>query len=166
MQSDTQRCHGATVAMLTNRVGCLRVQEINIKLWRNDGADDWTVELNGRRHEHVCAQEIEDLIEAAVSVAEKSLTDEQRGTLYRSEIIPELSSKWVEVTEPQSAIEHQLDKWIKQVSEANDELATALHRLMRSFELLLAGQRTPEANAILAQAERALKAASMAKNVA
>jgi hypothetical protein len=142
------------------------VQEINVKLWRNDGADDWSAEINGLRHEHVCAQEIEDLIEAAVSVAERSLTDEQRGTLYRSEIVPELSSKWVEVTQPQSAIEHQLDRWVKQVSEANDELATALYRLKQSFELLLSGQKIPEANAILAQAERALKAASMAKHVA
>ncbi len=142
------------------------MQEINIKLWRNDGADDWSVEINELRHEHVCAHEMGELVEAAMAVAEKSLTDEQRGAHYRSEIISQLSSKWVEVTRPQSAIEHQLDKWIKQVSGANDELATALYRLKRSFELLLAGQKIPEANAILAQAERALKAATMAKNVA
>jgi hypothetical protein len=146
------------------------VQEINIKLWRNDGAGDWSIEINGLRHEHVCAQEIEDLVEATVSVAEKkSLTDEQRGALYRSEIVSELSSpstKWVEVTEPQSAIEHQLDKWIKQVSEANNELATALNRLKHSFELLLAGQKIADANEVLSQVERALKSASRVKNVA
>jgi hypothetical protein len=145
------------------------MQEINIKLWRNDGAEDWSIEINGLRHEHVCAQEIEDLIEATVSVAEKSLTDEQRGALYRSEILSELSlssTKWVEVTEPQSAIEHQLDKWIKQVSEANNELATALNRLKHSFELLLAGQNIADAKEVLSQVERALKSASMVKNVA
>jgi hypothetical protein len=142
------------------------MQEIGIKLWRHDGAEDWSIEINGLRHEHVCAQEIEDLIEAAVSVAEKSLTDEQRGALYRSEIVPELSSKWVEVTQPQSAIEHQLDKWVKQVSEANDELATALNRLKHSFELLLSGQTIADANEVLSQVERALKSASMVKNVA
>ena len=114
------------------------MREINIKLWRNDRAEDWSIEINGLRHEHVCAQEMEDLIEAAVSIAEKSLTDEQRGAFYRSEILSELgspSTKWVEVTEPQSAIEHQLDQWIKQVSETNNELATALNRLKLSFEL-------------------------------
>ena len=145
------------------------MQEIGIKLGRDDGAGDWSIEINGLRHEHVCAQEVEDLIEAAVSVAEKSLTDEQRGSFYRSEILSELSSpstKWVEVTEPQSAIEHQLDQWIKQVSGANNELATALNRLKRSFELLLAGQKIADANEVLSQAERALKSASMVKNVA
>ena len=34
------------------------MQEINIKLWRNDGAEDWSIEINGLRHEHVCAQEM------------------------------------------------------------------------------------------------------------
>jgi len=145
------------------------VQEIKIKLWRNDGAEDWSIEISGLRHEHVCAQEMKDLIEAAVFVAEKSFKDEQRGALYRSEIISDLSSpstNWVEVMRPESAIEHQLDKWIKQVTAANDELATALNRLKQSFELLRAGQKIPDANAILAQAERALKAAQNAKNVA
>jgi hypothetical protein len=139
------------------------VQEISIKLWRNDGAEDWSIEISGLRHEHVCAQEMRDLIEATVFVAEKSLTDERRGALYRSEIISELSSpstKWVEVVRPESAIEHQLDKWIKQLSEANNELATALYRLEDSFELLLAGQKIEE---VLSQVERALKSACMAR---
>jgi hypothetical protein len=139
------------------------VQEINIKLCRNDGAEDWSIEISGLRHEHVSAQEMRDLIEATVFVAEKSLTDERRGALFRSEIISELSSpstKWVEVVRPESAIEHQLDKWIKQLSEANNELATALYRLEDSFELLLAGQKIEE---VLSQVERALKSACMAR---
>jgi len=96
--------------------------------------------------------------------------DEQRdAALYRSEIISELSSastNWVEITEPQSAIEHQLEKWITQVSEANDELATALKRLKHSFLLLLSGQKIADATEVLAQVEGALKSANMAKNVA
>ncbi len=100
---------------------------------------------------------------------EKSLTDEERGARYRSEIISELispSTKWVEVREPQSAIEDQLDKWIKQVSETNNELATALSRIKHSFEVLLAGQKIADANEVLSQVEGALKSASMVKNVA
>src|SRR5579862_689649 len=95
-----------------------------------------------------------DLIEAAVFVTEKSLTGELRGALYRSEIISDLSSpstKWVEDMRPESAIEDQLGKWIKQVSEANDELATALYRLKDCFELLLAGQRIADAKEVLSE---------------
>jgi hypothetical protein len=146
------------------------MHEIGIRLWSNDGAEDWSIEINGLRHEHVCAQEMEELVEAAMVVAERSLLAEQQGgDRYRKEIISELNSSstpWVEVTRPRSAIEHQLDKWIKQVTETNDELATALIRLKRSIELLLAGQKIPEVDAVLAQAERALKAAQKAKNVA
>jgi len=146
------------------------MQELGIKLWRNDGVEDWSIEINGLRHEHVCAQEMEELVEAAMVVAERSsLAEQHEGALDRTEIISELNSSptmWVEVTQPQSAIEHQLDKWIKQVTGANDELATVLIRLQQAFELLLAGQKIPEANALLAQAERALKAAQKAKNVA
>ncbi len=143
------------------------MQEINIKLWRNYVAEDWSIEINGLRHEHVYAQEMKDLIEATVFVAEKSLTDERRRALYRSEIISEFgspSTKWVEVMRPESAVEHQLDEWIKQVFEANNELATALYRLKDSFERLLAGQKIADANEVLSQVERAF--ASMARNVA
>jgi hypothetical protein len=146
------------------------MQEIGIRLWRNAGAEDWSIEINGLRHEHVCAQEMEELVEAAVVAAERSLLAEQHESAhYGKEIISELNSSstmWVEVTRPQSAIEHQLDKWIKQVTAANDELATALNRLKHAFELLRAGQKIPEANAVLAQAEKALKAAQNAKHVA
>jgi hypothetical protein len=146
------------------------MQEIGIRLWRNDGAEDWSIEINGLRHEHVCAQEMEELVEAALVVAERSLLAEKHdGDGHRTEIISELNSSpatWVEVTRPRSAIEHQLDKWIKQVTETNEELATALIRVKHSIELLLAGQKIPDVNAILAQAERALMAAQKAKNVA
>jgi hypothetical protein len=145
------------------------VQGINIKLRRNEGAEDWSIEISGLRHEHVCAQEMKDLIEAAVFVAEKPSSDERPGALERSEIISELSSpstNWVEVMRPESAIEHQLDEWIKQVSEANNELATALYRLKDCFELLLEGQRIADAKEVLSQVERALESACMARNVA
>jgi hypothetical protein len=37
------------------------MQEINIKLWRNNGAGDWSIAINALRHEHVCAQETDEL---------------------------------------------------------------------------------------------------------
>jgi len=146
------------------------MREINVKLWRDDAAKDWSIEINGLRHDHVCAQEVKNLVEAAMVVAERSLLVEQQGGApNRSEIISELNSastNWVEITEPQPAVEHQLDKWIKQVSETNDELATALNRLKHSFELLLLGQQIADPTEVLAQVKGALKSASMAKNVA
>jgi hypothetical protein len=69
------------------------MHEIGIRLWSNDGAEDWSIEINGLRHEHVCAQEMEELVEAAMVVAEKSLLLEQNsGAPYRNEMISELGS--------------------------------------------------------------------------
>lgn len=48
---------------------------INIRLWRNSEAQDWHVEMNGVRHMHVTTEIMEDLVEAAMIVAENSLTE-------------------------------------------------------------------------------------------
>jgi len=48
------------------------MQEITIRLWRNR-ADDWSVEINGQRYEHVSAEVVEDLVECALIVEEESL---------------------------------------------------------------------------------------------
>lgn len=50
------------------------MQEINIKIWLN-ALEDWSIEINGLRHEHISAQVMEDLLEASMIVAEKALTD-------------------------------------------------------------------------------------------
>jgi hypothetical protein len=51
------------------------MQEITLKLWRNDDEQDWSLEINGLRYEHVSAETLEDLAEAALSVAENSLME-------------------------------------------------------------------------------------------
>jgi hypothetical protein len=51
------------------------MQEINLKLWRNEQTQDWSVEINGLRHERVTAQTLEDLVESALIVTEKLLMD-------------------------------------------------------------------------------------------
>jgi hypothetical protein len=48
------------------------MREIKLKLWQNDSGD-WSVEINGRRHEHVTTATIESLVECALIVAETSL---------------------------------------------------------------------------------------------
>jgi hypothetical protein len=49
------------------------MREINIKLWRNDELKDWSMEINGRFHEHVPDEGLTDLVEAALIVAAKPL---------------------------------------------------------------------------------------------
>jgi hypothetical protein len=48
--------------------------QIKIDLWHNDEALDWSIEINGLRHEHVTSEVIETLVECALIVAERSLT--------------------------------------------------------------------------------------------
>jgi hypothetical protein len=49
------------------------MQEINVKLWRNNREQDWSVEINGKRYESVPIELIEELVERALIVAEESL---------------------------------------------------------------------------------------------
>ncbi len=51
------------------------MQEIILKLWCNNDATDWSVEINGLRHDHISAEIMEDLVEVAVIVAEESLAN-------------------------------------------------------------------------------------------
>jgi hypothetical protein len=46
------------------------MEEIRIRLWRDEQCQDWHVEINGLRHMHVTSQSMEDLVEAAVIAAE------------------------------------------------------------------------------------------------
>jgi hypothetical protein len=51
------------------------MQKLDIVLWMNDQRDDWSIEVNGLRHEHVSSQVVEDLVECALIVAETSLME-------------------------------------------------------------------------------------------
>jgi hypothetical protein len=52
------------------------LQQITITLWRNITMRDWSVVINGQRHEHVTTEVVEALVECALIVAETSLTYE------------------------------------------------------------------------------------------
>jgi hypothetical protein len=60
---------------VNRRLRAASIQEIKIKLWRNDEPQDWSVEINGLRHEHVSIEILEDLVTAALIVAETWLTE-------------------------------------------------------------------------------------------
>jgi hypothetical protein len=49
------------------------VKEIVFKLWRNDQEKDWSVEINGERHEAVTIEWVQELVYRAVLDAEDSL---------------------------------------------------------------------------------------------
>jgi hypothetical protein len=49
------------------------MREISIKLWRNEELHDWSMEINGRFHEHISNEGLTDLVEGALIVAVKSL---------------------------------------------------------------------------------------------
>jgi hypothetical protein len=51
------------------------MKQITIDLWRNDEALDCSVEINGLRHEHITSEIMEDLVECALIVAERTLTE-------------------------------------------------------------------------------------------
>jgi len=51
------------------------VQEIVFKLWRNEQEKNWTVEINGERHEAVTIEWVHELLYRAVLDAEDSLLD-------------------------------------------------------------------------------------------
>jgi hypothetical protein len=50
-------------------------QEIRINLWYNDEVPDWSIEINGCRHEHVTSETVEALVECVLIVAQSSLAD-------------------------------------------------------------------------------------------
>lgn len=52
------------------------MHEILIKVWRNDEAEDWSVEINGQLHEHISSESLTGLVECALIVAAKALVSE------------------------------------------------------------------------------------------
>ncbi len=51
------------------------MREINIKLWRHEQAEDWSVEIDGKFHRHVSATFIDELVEYALVAAEQALLE-------------------------------------------------------------------------------------------
>jgi hypothetical protein len=50
------------------------MKQLKIDVWHNDEALDWSIEINGLRHEHVTSEILEALVECALIVTETSLT--------------------------------------------------------------------------------------------
>jgi hypothetical protein len=51
------------------------MQEINLKLWHNYAAEDWSIEINGLRYLNVSTTIVEELVQCALIVAAMSLSE-------------------------------------------------------------------------------------------
>jgi hypothetical protein len=72
------------------------MREINIKLWRNEELHDWSMEINGRFHEHVSNEGLTDLVEGALIVAAKSLIQPSvSGEHSKATERPLLAARWL-----------------------------------------------------------------------
>jgi hypothetical protein len=120
------------------------MKELNLQIWRNEEPGDWSIAINGLRHEHVTTQTLEDLVEHAVIVTEKSLVGP---TLVSSGNVPPPEAR------------------IQELAQSNDDLATALERLRESYSQLLAGKPVKNVDEVWAQGDAALRKAAKAKNV-
>ena len=131
------------------------MQELNVKIRRNEEAGDWSVVINGLGYEHISSQILEDLVECAVIVAENSLT---KPTLVSSGNLPSPAV-------PEEIVQEQTEGRIQGLVQSNDDLATALERLWESYNQLLAGKPVKNVDEVWAQGKAALRNAASAKNV-
>jgi hypothetical protein len=67
------RCNSRTCRCILSFPPTAIEQEIRIYILRNDESLDWSVEINGVRHDHVTSEVMEALVECAVIIAETSL---------------------------------------------------------------------------------------------
>jgi hypothetical protein len=51
------------------------MQEIKIKIYLNAADDDWSIEINGLRHNHVSSKIMEAFVETSMVMAERSLLE-------------------------------------------------------------------------------------------
>src|SRR5580658_9915728 len=96
------------------------MHEIKLKVWLDDRAGDWSIEINGVRHEHVTSEILEDLVEVELIKAQKALSDAAAGKRKRAGTTPKLEkppkkAKVLEFVEPQSAVEAGLEAWVERV---------------------------------------------------
>ena len=142
----------------------LNMHEINLKVWLDDQAGDWSIEINGVRSEHVTSEILEDLVEVELIKAEKVLSDaaaakrDREGTAPKPEKAPR-KAKVLEFVEPQSTVEASLEAWVERLIQSNRALAAALTLLLDSHIALMKGEPVADAGELLTSVEDALRQA-------
>ena len=51
------------------------MQQLNVKLRRNQQEHNWSIEINGKSYEFVSIEEVDELVRRALIDAQESLTD-------------------------------------------------------------------------------------------
>ena len=64
------------------------MKKINVRIWRNEVANDWSVEINGKLRRHVSAETLDDLVEFAVVAAQEALLKCKKSAVSKSEQAP------------------------------------------------------------------------------
>lgn len=72
-QRDNSRSSSDENRTILSQVRTTIGQGVEIQMWLNDESLDWSVEINGQRHENVTSEVMEALVECAVIVAETSV---------------------------------------------------------------------------------------------
>jgi hypothetical protein len=72
-QRDNSRSSSDKNRTILSQVRTTIGQGVEIQMWLNDESLDWSVEINGQRHENVTSEVMEALVECAVIVAETSV---------------------------------------------------------------------------------------------
>jgi hypothetical protein len=55
------------------------MQQLNVKLRRNEKEQNWSVEINGKSYEFISMKEVDELVKRALVNAQESLTDTTSG---------------------------------------------------------------------------------------
>jgi hypothetical protein len=148
----------------------INMHEINLKVWLDDQAGDWSIEVNGVRYEHVTSEILEDLVEVELIKTEKVLSDEAAAKRNRAGTTPKLEkpprkAKVLEFVEPQSTVEAGLEAWVERLIQSNRALAAALTLLLDSHIALMKGEPVADASELLRSVEDALKQAESVMDV-
>jgi len=170
IEATTSKQHICQAFRIECCVCVFSMHEIKLKVWLDDQAGDWSIEIDGVRHEHVTSEILEDLVEVALIKAQKVLSDAATKKLPRAGTMPGLEkpprkTKVLEFVEPQSIVEAGLESWIERVIGSNRALVDALTLLRDSHIALMKGEPVADAGEILTSVEAALKQAEKVKNV-
>jgi hypothetical protein len=62
------------------------MEAMTIRLSRNQSEQDWSVELDGKLHDHISTRDLDDLVEYALVVVQQSLLESETSAVETDSI--------------------------------------------------------------------------------
>jgi len=62
------------------------MEAMTIRLSRNQSEQDWSVEIDGKLHDHISTRDLDDLVEYALVVAQQSLLESETSAVETDSI--------------------------------------------------------------------------------